>query len=49
MNQFITKLNKNLNIQLQSIDFEEQDPLKKAQKSIQCIKNALTQLRAFIL
>jgi len=49
MNHFITKLNKNLNNNLEIIDLEEQDILKKAQKSITCIKNALTQLKAFIL
>lgn len=49
MNQFVTKLNKSLNSQLQSIDLEETDLIKKAQKSIRCIKNALIQLKAFIL
>ena len=49
MHQFINKLNKNLNYQLENIDLEEQDLLKKTQKSISCIKNALKQLKAFVL
>ncbi len=49
MNNFITKLNKCLNNQLQTVDFEEPDLLKKSQRSILCIKNALNQLKAFIL
>lgn len=49
MNHFITKLNKNLNKQLQIIDLEETDFIKKAQKSILCIKSALTELKTFIL
>ncbi|MDD4994243.1 MAG: RteC domain-containing protein [Paludibacter sp.] len=47
MNHFITKLNKDLNNELQTIDIEESDLTKKAQKSVRCIKNALTQLKAF--
>ena len=47
MNHFITKLNKDLSSQLQGIDLEEPDLIRKAQESILCIKNALTQLRAF--
>ena len=49
MNHFITKLNKNLSSQLQSIDMDESDLIRKAQKSIRCIKDALTQLRAFTI
>lgn len=49
MNHFITKLNKELNLQLQDIDSEELDLIRKAQKSICCIKDALTQLRAFTI
>jgi hypothetical protein len=49
MNHFITKLNKDLNLQLQDIELEELDLIRKAQKSILCIKNALTQLRAFTI
>ena len=49
MNHFITKLNKDLNSQLQVIDLEESDLIRKAQKSIRCIKDALTQLRAFTI
>jgi RteC protein. len=49
MNHFISKLNKNLDNQLQSIDLEESDLMTREQKSIHCIKNALTQLKAFVL
>ncbi|MBP1638879.1 MAG: RteC protein [Bacteroidetes bacterium] len=47
MKQFISKLNKDLHIQLQAIDLEESDNIRKAQKSVTYIKNALTQLKAF--
>ena len=49
MYNFITKLNKTLNAQLENIDLEEQSLLNKARKSISCIKNALKQLKAFVL
>ena len=49
MNHFITKLNEDLNSQLQDIDLEEPDLIRKAQKSILCVKDALTQLRAFTI
>ena len=49
MNHFITKLNKELNSQIQNIDLEEPDLIRTAQKSIRCIKDALTQLRAFTI
>jgi hypothetical protein len=49
MNHFITKLNKDLSSQLQSIDMDEPDLIRKAQKSIFCIKSALIQLRAFTI
>ena len=49
MQQFITKLNKNLNNQLQTIDLEEIELLNKVQKSILCIKRTLSKLRTFIL
>ena len=49
MNHFVTKLNKNLNSQLQAIDIEESDLIKKAQKSILGIKCALSKLKTFIL
>ncbi len=49
MNHFISKLNKSLNSQLQAIDLGETDLIRKAQKSIQCIKIALTQLKAFTI
>jgi hypothetical protein len=47
MNHFITKLYKDLSSQLQGIDLEEPDLIRKAQESILCIKDALTRLRAF--
>ncbi len=49
MHQFVTKLNKNLNNQLQVINLEESDFIIKAQKSIVCIKNAITKLKNFVL
>jgi len=49
MNDFITKLNKDLNSRLQDIDLEEPDLMRKAQKSIRCTKDALTQLKAFTI
>lgn len=49
MNHFITKLNRKLNQELERIDLEEQNRLTKAQKSIYCLKNALIQLKAFVL
>jgi len=49
MNHFITKLNKDLSFQLQDIDLEEPDLMRKAQKSIHCIKDALSQLIAFTI
>jgi hypothetical protein len=49
MNQFITKLNKNLDNQLQIINLEENDVLIKSQKSVQSIKKALTDLKVFVL
>jgi hypothetical protein len=49
MNHFVSKLNKDLNSQLQDIDLQEQDHISKAQKSISRIKDALTQLRAFTI
>jgi hypothetical protein len=49
MNQFITKLNKNLDNQLQIINLEENDVLIKYQKSVQSIKKALTNLKVFVL
>ena len=48
MNQFIFTLLKQLNSDLQSIDLEELDILRKAQKSILCIKKVLSKLRTFI-
>jgi len=49
MQLFITKLNKNLNCQLQKIDLEETNLIIKAQKSIVCLNSALSKLRTFIL
>jgi hypothetical protein len=49
MNLFISKLNKNLNSQLQKIDLEEPDIIRKSHKSIHCVKDSLTQLKEFIL
>jgi hypothetical protein len=49
MKNFALKLNKDLNTQLQTIDLEETDLIKKAQKSIVCIKIALSKLKTFIL
>ena len=47
MNTFVKRLNKELSNQLLNIELEEADLTKKAQKSTLCIKNALTQLKAF--
>jgi len=49
MTQFIMKLNKELNLLLQDIDSEEPDLIRKAQKSIHCVKDAFTKLRAFTI
>lgn len=44
-----TRINKNLNAQLQTIDLEEPDIIRKAQKSVTCIKQALSRLKTFIV
>jgi len=49
MNYFANKLNKDLNNQLQAIDLEETNLIKKAQKSITCIKGSLCLLKTFML
>lgn len=49
MKNFTLKLNKDLNAQLQKIDSEEIDLIKKSQKSIFCLKNSLNTLKAFTL
>jgi hypothetical protein len=49
MKNFVLKLNKDLNIQLQTIDLEDLDLISKAQKSIVCIKITLSKLKTFIL
>ncbi len=49
MQHFITKLNKNLNNQLQIIDLEEISIVNKAQKSILCLNGSLRKLRTVIL
>lgn len=48
MNNYSLKLNKDLNNQLQTIDLEETNLIKKAQKSIIFIKSALSKLKTFI-
>jgi len=49
MKFFSLKLNENLSNYLQIIDSEESDTIRKAQKSIRCIKDALSQLKAFTI
>lgn len=49
MKNFTLKLNKDLSNQLQIIDSEESNIIIKAQKSIVCIRSALSKLKAFIL
>jgi hypothetical protein len=49
MNHFVTKLNKKLIFQLQKIDLEETELLKKALESISCVESALNELRSFLL
>ena len=49
MNHFIAKLNRELNTQLQSIDLEIYNVVEKSQKSFVCVRNALKQLKAFVL
>lgn len=49
MTHFVIDLNKHLNSQLQIIDLEESDFIRKAQKLILYMKDALTQLRAFTI
>ncbi len=49
MFQFISDLNKRLNTQLQAIDLEQSDLIKKAQQSSLILTNALTDLRAFVV
>ena len=49
MQTFITKLNKDLNAQLQKIDLEESNFIIKSQKSIVYLNSALSKLRTFIL
>ncbi|GAB1415438.1 hypothetical protein MASR2M117_08440 [Paludibacter sp.] len=46
---FINELNKTLEAQLQTIQTEETNMLKEALKAIDCIKNALNRLKAFVL
>lgn len=48
INHFTLKLNKDLNAKLQVIDLEETDIIKRAQKSITCIKDALSKLKLFV-
>lgn len=49
MKNYTLKLNKDLNAQLQAIDLEEPDLIKKAQRSIVCIETTLNKLKSFIL
>lgn len=49
MQIFITRLNKTLEDQLQTIQTEESNTLKEALKARDCITNALNQLKAFVL
>jgi len=49
MKNFVLKLNKDLNNQLQTIDLEDSDIIKKTQKSIFYIKITLSKLKTFIL
>lgn len=49
MNHFISELNKELNLQLQSIDLGTDNIVEKSQKSFACVRNALKQLKAFVL
>jgi len=49
MNHFITKLNEELNLQLQSIDLKTYNIIEKSQKSFTCLTNALKDLKAFVL
>jgi RteC protein. len=49
MNQFIQKLNIELNSKLHAIDIEETDLILKAQKSIICLREIISKLRTFIV
>jgi hypothetical protein len=49
MNHFISKLNKKLNSQLQKIDLEETDLIKKSLESISCVESTLNELKNFLL
>lgn len=48
MIHFISKLNKNLSNQLNRINSEENDILKKTQKAIKSIQSSLAELKAFV-
>jgi len=49
MTHFVLELKKNMNSKLQTINLEELDTIKKAQKSVCVINDTLAQLKAFIL
>lgn len=49
MKHFAAKLTKELDIKMQIIDSDESDNIKKSQESIRCIKNALIQLKVFVI
>ncbi len=48
MHKYLTVLNKTLSKQLQIIDLEESDIIKKAQESMRNISDSLIQLKTFI-
>ncbi len=47
MQNFVSKLNKTLNTQLQAIDLEEIHIIEKAKQSTHCVKESLTNLKDF--
>lgn len=49
MNHIITKLNKELNIELQSIDRETDNIIGKSKKSFDCVTDSLKQLKVLLL
>lgn len=49
MEIFTSNLNRKLDNSLQLIELDESDSIRKVQKSISCIKDALSQLKSFIL
>ncbi len=49
MHLFTNKLIKDLDLKLQIIDTDESDNIRKAQESMRCIKNALIQLKFYVI